>query len=71
MFQRLKKGPLARTPIVLITGTVSSESFTKHRGLKIHADEYLDKRTLSDDELLGKIDNLIGLGELAVHREQP
>ena len=35
-----------------------------HRKLKVHADEYFDKRTLSTAELLGKFDNLIGLGEL-------
>ncbi|HWU89512.1 MAG TPA: response regulator, partial [Kofleriaceae bacterium] len=65
VFQRLKKGPLAKVPIVLVTSSVSPESFAKHRGLKVHADEYLDKRTLSQDELLGKLDNLIGLGDLA------
>jgi len=65
VFQRCKKGALAKVPMVLVTSSVSPESFAKHRGLKVHADEYIDKRTVSDDELLGKIDNLVGLGELA------
>ena len=30
-----------------------------HRGLKVHADEYIDKRTMSTHELVGKIDGLI------------
>jgi len=65
VFQRCKKGALAKVPIVLVTSSVPPESFAKHRGLKVHADEYIDKRTVSDDELLGKIDNLVGLGEPA------
>ena len=64
-FQRIKKGPLAKIPMILTTATVAPESFAKHRSLKVHADEYLDKRTLSKLELLGKLDNLIGLGEPA------
>jgi DNA-binding response OmpR family regulator len=64
-FQQIKKGPLARVPIVLATRTVSGSAMMKHRSLKTHADEYVDKRTASDDELTGKIDNLIGLGEPA------
>ncbi len=65
VFQRCKKGALAKVPIVLVTATVSPDSFAKHRSLKVHADEYIDKRSVSGDELLGKIDNLIGLGEFA------
>src|SRR4029079_16159427 len=65
VFQRCKKGPLAQVPIVLTTASVSPDSFSKHRGLKVHADDYIDKRALSGDELLGKIDHLVGLGEPA------
>jgi CheY-like chemotaxis protein len=67
IFQRCKKGALAKVPIVLVTSSVAPDSFAKHRGLKVHADEYLDKRSVSDDELLGKIDNLVGLGEPTGH----
>src|SRR5688572_32931989 len=65
-FNKAKKGAAAKLPIVLVTSTVPAESFTNHRKLKLHADEYIDKRALSIDELLGKIDNLIGLGEVII-----
>jgi CheY-like chemotaxis protein len=63
VFQRCKKGALAKVPIVLVTSSVAPDSFAKHRSLKVHADEYIDKRSMSGEELLGKIDTLIGLGE--------
>jgi two-component system, OmpR family, catabolic regulation response regulator CreB len=47
IFQRLKKGPLSKIPIILVTGTVPPDSFLKHRGLKTHAEDYVDKRTTS------------------------
>ena len=37
IFQRCKKGALAKVPIVLVTSSVSPDSFAKHRGLKVHA----------------------------------
>jgi len=64
-FQQIKKGPLAGCPLILATSSVTGAAMNKHRNLKTHADEYLDKRTLSDDELLGRLDNLIGLGDPA------
>ena len=64
-FQTIKKGLLAKLPIVLVTKTVAPSAMQKHNGLKTHADAYLDKRALSDDELLGRVDNLIALGEPA------
>ena len=65
VFQRCKKGALGNVPIMLVTSSVAPESFAKHKSLKIHADDYLDKRSLADGELLGKIDGLVGLGEPA------
>ncbi|HMG55238.1 MAG TPA: response regulator, partial [Kofleriaceae bacterium] len=65
VFQRCKKGALGGVPIMLVTSSVAPESFAKHRGLKIHADDYLDKRSIGAGELLGKIDGLVGLGEPA------
>ena len=62
VFQKCKKGALSKVPILLVTASVSADSFAKHRGLKVHADEYVDKRTMSAQELVGKIDGLIGLG---------
>ena len=63
VFEKCKKGALSKVPIVLVTGSVPAESFAKHRNLKVHADEYLDKRTMSTHELVGKIDGLIALGD--------
>ena len=62
-FQKCKKA-LASTPVVLVTSTVSPDELAKHRKLKSHADEYIDKRTMTNEELIGKLDNLIGLGDL-------
>jgi len=63
VFQKCKKGALAKVPVLLVTSSVSADSFAKHRGLKVHADEYIDKRDMSNHELVGKIDNLIVLGD--------
>ena len=63
-FQKVRKALSSKVPIVLVTASVAPESFAKHRGLKVHANEYIDKRGLGVDELVGKIDNLIGLGDL-------
>ena len=63
VFQKCKKGALAKVPVLLVTASLTPDSFAKHRGLKTHADEYIDKRDMSVHELTGKIDNLIGLGE--------
>ena len=63
-FNKAKKGVAANLPVVLVTSSVAIDAFAAHRKLKVHADEYLDKRGLSTAELLGKLDNLFGLGEL-------
>src|SRR5262245_49209464 len=63
-FQKARKLLPAKLPIVLVTETMSPDSFVKHRNLKVHADAYIDKRGVSSEELVGKIDNLIGLGDL-------
>lgn len=60
---KAKKGVAANLPVILATATVTPAGFANHRKLKIHADEYIDKRGLNADEVVGKIDNLIGLGE--------
>ncbi len=62
LFQKLRKGPTAKVPIMLVTSSMTTESFAKHKALKVHADDYLDKRTQAD-ELLGKLEQLIGLGD--------
>ena len=68
-FNKAKKGVAAGVPVVLVTSSVPGDAFAAHRKLKVHADEYLDKRELSTAELIGKLDNLIGLGDLAADGE--
>src|ERR1700733_10179966 len=63
VFEKGKKGALSKVPIILVTSTVPPEAFAKHRSLKTHADDYIDKRTMTTHELVGKIDGLIALGD--------
>src|SRR5262245_55436089 len=51
------------TPIVLMSAEATLDTFDQHRKLKTHADEYLIKPFPIED-LLGKVDQLIGLGDL-------
>jgi CheY-like chemotaxis protein len=51
------------TPIVLMSAEATQDTFDQHRKLKTHADEYLIK-PFPIEELLGKVDQLIGLGDL-------
>ena len=60
---KAKKGVAKSIPVVLTTRSVPTKGFNSHRKLKVHADEYIDKRTTSPDEVLGKIDGLVGVGE--------
>jgi CheY-like chemotaxis protein len=62
---RMAKKVLPKTvPVILATSSVTPADFEQHQKLKVHADDYLDKRTLTVDELLQKIDRCIGLGPL-------
>ncbi|HEY4059812.1 MAG TPA: response regulator, partial [Kofleriaceae bacterium] len=63
VFQRCKKAPLSKIPVMLVTSSLSADSFAKHQNLKTHADAYLDKRDFSHAELVNKVDALIALGE--------
>jgi len=62
---KAKKGVASNIPVVLTTNTVPKKGFLSHKKLKVHADEYIDKRSMTADELFEKIDQLIGLGEAA------
>src|SRR5438105_4127789 len=46
LFNKAKKGVAANVPVVLVTSSVPADVFANHRRLKVHADEYLDKRDL-------------------------
>src|SRR5215813_11668273 len=58
-----KNNAWKNTPIVLTSSEATAETFEQHRKLKTHADEYLIK-PFSIEELLAKVDQLIGLGDL-------
>src|SRR5690606_22835647 len=45
---KAKKGVAREIPVVLTTASVPPSGFLSHRKLRVHADEYLDKRTLTD-----------------------
>src|SRR5262245_38250505 len=49
-------------PVILATRTIPPAEIALHQKLKVHADEYLDKRTLTRKEFLKKVDALVGLG---------
>src|SRR5262249_6630256 len=61
---KAKKGVAKNIPVILATATVPPAALEDHRKLKARADEYLDKRTLTADDLLRKVDGLIGLGPM-------
>jgi CheY-like chemotaxis protein len=63
---KAKKGVAQNIPVVLTTSSVPPSGFHSHRKLKVHADEYIDKRTMSPEELVGKIDNLVGLNSMPI-----
>lgn len=48
-------------PIVLTTATVPMAEFLMHQKLRLHADGYIDKRELTDRELLDRLNELLGL----------
>src|SRR5580704_8743195 len=60
-FQKCRKA-VTKVPIAMVTASVAPSSFKRHGEGKVHAELYLDKRGLGTDELLGKLDELIGLG---------
>src|SRR3569623_2535519 len=47
VFQKCKKGAQSKVPVLLVTSSLTPASFAQHRGLKPHADEYIDKREMS------------------------
>jgi CheY-like chemotaxis protein len=59
---KAKKGVAKKIPVVLATASVPPSDLAQHRKLKVHADEYIDKRTVTPAELLEKIGGLVNLG---------
>jgi hypothetical protein len=52
---------IRNVPIVLTTATLPMAEMLMHQKLRLHADAYVDKRELSDRELLGTLNELLGL----------
>lgn len=52
---------IRNVPIVLTTATLPMAEFLTHQKLRLHADAYIDKRELSDRELLDWLNRLLGL----------
>ena len=48
-------------PIVLTSSTLPMADFLTHQKLRLHADAYLDKRVVTDRELLDRLNGLLGL----------
>ncbi len=59
---KAKKGVAKHIPVMLATASITPADLEQHRRLKVHADEYVDKRTITEDDLLAKIDALVNLG---------
>lgn len=67
---KAKKGVAVNIPVVLTTSSVPPSGFHSHRKLKVHADEYIDKRTMTPEELITKLDSLIGLSSSSMPMEE-
>ena len=52
---------IRNVPIVLTSGTLPMAEFLMHQKLRLHADAYIDKRELTDRELLDRLNELLGL----------
>ena len=60
LFNEIRRS-VKRTPIVLATSTLPSEDMNLHAKLKMHAEAYLDKRTVSGEALLNCLNDLLAL----------
>jgi CheY-like chemotaxis protein len=62
---KAKKGLARDIPVILTTSSVPASGFRSHRKLKVHADEYIDKRSMTEEEVVAKVDHLVGLSGTA------
>ncbi len=60
LFSKIKKAR-RRVPVALVTATISPSDLKLHEKLKVHAETYLDKRSLSDEELREAIELRLGI----------
>ncbi|MBK9072922.1 MAG: hypothetical protein IPL79_18265 [Myxococcales bacterium] len=64
---RAKKGPAAAIPVVMVTKSVAETDFAAHRKLKVHADQYFDKRQLAPGELTASFQALLASAASSGH----
>ncbi len=60
--RKAKKGLGKNIPIILTTRSIPPAGFTSHKKLRFHADEYIDKREVTDEDIRSKVDALTTLG---------
>ncbi len=60
LFSKIKKAR-RRVPVALVTSTISPSDLKLHEKLKVHAEAYLDKRAITDDELRDAIETRLGI----------
>jgi FixJ family two-component response regulator len=74
LFSKTKKAK-RRVPVALVTSTIGAADLKLHEKLKVHADVYLDKRTVTDDELREAVETRLGITRTEptteVVREEP
>jgi CheY-like chemotaxis protein len=70
LFSKIKKAR-RRVPVALATATISASDLKLHEKLKVHAEAYLDKRTVTDDELREAIETRLGIAPLATDEPEP
>ncbi len=68
---KAKKGLARDIPVILTTSSVPASGFRSHRKLKVHADEYIDKRSMTEEEVVAKVDHLVGLSGTAFDDRGP
>jgi CheY-like chemotaxis protein len=68
LFSKIKKAR-RRVPVALVTSTISAADLKLHEKLKIHAELYLDKSAVTDDELREAIETRLGISPAEPARE--
>ena len=65
LFNKVKKSTSKKSLIVFTTASLSAHDLSLHAKQRLHADLYLDKRDLSDNDLLEMLEKIIELGPRA------
>jgi CheY-like chemotaxis protein len=68
LFSKIKKAQ-RNVPVVLTTASVSKADMKMHENLRVHADAYVDKRTLSNEELCDILEPRVGISMEALSGE--